>query len=91
MPTWRAKIHRLFVPYRPIVIPVSWFAGLSSVTKGLITTGVTAMVAVLALAANVSTEGWLALLLTWNGLELGFILRNTADISELTGRVEAEH
>lgn len=63
----------------------------TALTKALITTGATGTAAVLALIAGLSVEGFLALIVAVNGIELGFIVHNTERISRLSGRYEAEH
>lgn len=64
---------------------------LSALTKAVITTGAMGTTAVLALVAGMSVEGFLALIVAVNGIELGFIVHNTERISRLRGAYDAEH
>lgn len=64
---------------------------MTPLTKALLTVAGVSITGVLATVAGLSVEGFLGIIVALNGIELALIVANTARISNLSGRYDADH
>lgn len=64
---------------------------LSPLAKSTVATAGAGLTALAGAIGGLSVEGFLALIVAANGIELGLIVHNTASVNKLSGRYDADH